>query len=262
MVDIHSHILPGIDDGARTVEDSRQMVQMAYEAGTTVLVASPHADSQYRYDADLVDRLLAEAQAAAPDGIRLVRACDFHLMYDNVEDAMRHPTRYTIGGKCYLLMELSDITIFPNTSELWSRLEEAGMRIILTHPERNPLLRQRPELIEEWVSQGRYMQITAASLLGLFGPKARLFARHLLDHGLAHFVASDAHDVRARQPRLDQAYEWLAKYYSPELAELLCVEHPMAAVEGRTLDLQRFPPRAEVKKTSWLGRIFGFGGRS
>lgn len=262
MVDIHSHFLPGIDDGARTVEDSRQMVRMAHESGTTVLAASPHADSQYRYDPDVVDRLLDEARAEAPDGIRLVRACDFHLMYDNVEDALRHPSRYTIDGKCYLLMELSDLTIFPNTSTLWSRLEDAGMRIILTHPERNPLLRQRPELIEEWVSQGRYMQITAASLLGLFGPKARQFARQMLDYGLAHFVASDAHDLRARQPRLDQAYEWLSKNYSAELAQLLCIEHPLAAVEGRPLDLQRFPPRVEVKKTSWFGRIFGFGGRT
>ncbi len=260
MVDIHSHFLHGIDDGARTVEDSRQMVRMAREHGTTVLVASPHADSQYRYEPEVVDRLLAEARAEAPEGIRLVRACDFHLMYDNVEDALRHPSRYTIDGKCYLLMELSDLTIFANTSALWTRLEEAGMRIILTHPERNPLLRQRLELIEEWVSQGRYMQVTASSLLGLFGPKALHFSRQLLDRGLAHFVASDAHDLRGRPPRLDQAFEWLSRYYTPKLARLLCIEHPAAVVEGRPLDLASFPPSAEVKKSSLLGRFFRSNG--
>lgn len=261
MVDIHSHFLHGIDDGARTVEDSRQMVRMAREHGTTILVGSPHADSQYHYDPEVVDRLLEEARAEAPEGIRLVRACDFHLMYDNVEDALRNPSRYTIDGKSYLLMELSDLTIFANTGALWSRLEDAGMRIILTHPERNPLLRQRVEQVEEWVSQGRYMQVTASSLLGLFGPKALQFARLLLDRGLAHFVASDAHDLRGRPPRLDAAFDWLSKEYSPELARLLCIEHPLAAVEGRPLDLTSFPPKREAKSGSFLSRLFGGGSR-
>lgn len=260
MVDIHSHFLPGIDDGARSAEISRDMVRMAHEHGTRILVASPHADSQYRYDPDTVDRLLDEARAEAPEGIRLVRASDFHLMFDNVEDALRHPNRYTIDGKCYLLMELSDLTIFGNTSALWSQLEGAGMRIILTHPERNPLLRQRLELVEEWVSEGRYMQLTASSLLGLFGPKALAFSRQLLDRGLAHFVASDAHDLKSRPPRLDVAFEWLSKNYSEELARLLCIDHPLAAVEGRPLDLSSFPPKGETKAKSWLGRLFGGGG--
>lgn len=234
------------------------MVEMAHEHGTTILVASPHADSQYRYDPGQVDRLLAEAQAAAPEGIQLVRGCDFHLMYDNVQDALAHPERYTIAGKCYLLMELSDLTIFANTSSLWTRLEEAGMKIILTHPERNSLLRQRLEQIEEWVAQGRYMQVTASSLLGLFGPKALDFSRKLLDRGLVHFVASDAHDLRGRPPRLDQAHAWLSRHYSPELAQLLCLDHPLAVVEGRPLDLSVFPPKAEQKaKGSLFARLFG-----
>lgn len=256
MVDIHSHFLHGIDDGARSVEDSRQMVRLARECGTRILVASPHADSQYRYEPETVERLLGEARAEAPEGIGLVRACDFHLMYDNVEDALRHPSRYTIDGKCYLLMELSDLTIFANTSLLWSRLEEAGMRIILTHPERNALLRQRLPLIEEWVAQGRYMQLTASSLLGHFGPKALEFSRTLLDRGLAHFVASDAHDLRGRPPRLDAAFDWLSRNYSPELARLLCSEHPLAAVEGRPLALDGFPPAA-AQGRSWWRRLWG-----
>ncbi len=257
MVDIHSHFLPGIDDGAQTAEQSNLMVQMAQSHGTRILVASPHADVQFRYDPDQVDRLLEEARSVAPAGIRLVRACDFHLMADNIEAALKDPARYTINGKCYLLMELSDLTIFANTSELWSRLEDAGMRIILTHPERNPLLRQRIGLIEEWVGEGRFMQLTASSLLGLFGPKALAFSRQLLDRGLAHFVASDAHDLRARPPRLDLAFAWLSRHYSEELAKRLCIDHPLAAVEGSAIDLSDFPPSAPASKPSLLRRLFG-----
>ncbi|MBL0156752.1 MAG: exopolysaccharide biosynthesis protein [Bryobacterales bacterium] len=247
MIDIHSHILPGIDDGALSMSETIEMIEIARATGTTALVASPHADTQYSYEPERIEELLAEARAQAGPGIALVRGCDFHLMLSNIEAALKNPSRYTIGGKCYVLMELSDMLIFPNTGAIWTELEAAGMRIILTHPERNPLLRQRLELIEEWVAQGRYMQVTAQSLLGVFGPKAYEFAVRLLDRGLVHFLASDGHNVRHRPPRLDQGFEWVARKYSPRLAQLLCVEHPRAVLAGEPLDLSEFPPTREKR---------------
>jgi protein-tyrosine phosphatase len=242
MVDIHSHFLPAIDDGAKNLEESLAMLALARQHGTRVLVASPHADTQYRYHPETVERLLAELRALTGPGLELVRGCEFHLTWDNLEDALAHPARYTIGGHNYLLMELSDLRIFPNTSEQWDSLERAGMSIILAHPERNPLIRDRFELIEEWAGAGRYMQVTGSSLLGHSGPQARDFACRMLDRGLVHFIASDGHDLRGRPPRLDLAFEWLARHYGPELAGLLCVDHPLRAVEGRPLDLSAFPP--------------------
>lgn len=258
MVDIHSHVLPGLDDGSKSMEETVEMIRMARDHGTTVLVASPHADTQYTYDAARVDALLDQARALAGPGIQLVRGCDFHLMFDNIEAALRAPKLYTINQKGYLLMELSDLTIFPNTGALWSQLEGAGMKIILTHPERNPLLRQRLELIEEWVGQGRYMQVTGQSLTGLFGKKAADFARQLLDKGLVHFIASDAHDLKGRPPRLDLAFQWLCDHYSPRLAELLCLVHPAAAIRGEALDLSEFPPPVKAaKKSGLLSKLLG-----
>lgn len=255
MIDIHSHILPGLDDGARSMDETVEMLEIARASGTSAIVASPHADTQFTYHPDRIEALLSEARRLVGDGITLVRGCDFHLMTANLDDALRNPARYTIGGKCYLLMELSDMVVFPNTGALWSELEAAGMRIILTHPERNPLLRQRLELIEEWVAQGRYMQVTAQSLLGVFGPKAFDFAKKMLDRGLVHFLASDAHNVRHRPPRLDQGFEWLSRNYSPRLAELLCEVHPGAVLAGEPLDLTGFPPR--VERRGLLSRLLG-----
>jgi protein-tyrosine phosphatase len=260
VIDIHSHILPGIDDGAGSMTETVEMIELARAAGTTALVATPHADTQFAYDPELIEDLLAEARSLAGPGIALVRGCDFHLMLSNVQSALKDPARYTIGGKGYLLMELSDMLIFPNTSQLWAELEAAGMKIILTHPERNPLLRQRIELIEEWVSQGRYMQVTAQSLLGVFGPRAFDFAKKLLDRGLVHFLASDAHNLVHRPPRLDQGFDWVARHYSPRLAQLLCVEHPRAVLAGEALDLSEFPP--PVEKRSLLDRLLRRGGAS
>ena len=257
MVDIHSHVLPGIDDGSRSMEETVEMIRMAEAHGTTVLVASPHADTQYQYDAAKVEALIEEAQTLAGPGVKLLRACDFHLMFDNIEAALRDPMLYTVNQKGYLLMELSDLTIFPNTGDLWRQLEDAGMKIILTHPERNALLRQRLPLIEEWVAQGRYMQVTGQSLTGLFGKKAEEFCRQLLDKGLVHFVASDAHDLKGRPPRLDIAFQWIADNYSPRLAELLFIDHPTAVIQGEPLDLKDFPPPLEPRKRGFWSKLFG-----
>lgn len=256
MVDIHTHILPGVDDGAETLEETLEMVELARAHGTKILAATPHADPQYLFEPGRVQELLAEVRLKAGEGVRLVAGCDFHLTFDNVEAALARPGDYALNGKSYLLMELSDMVIFPNTGEMWSRLEGAGLKIILTHPERNPLLRQRIGLIREWVEQGRYMQVTAQSITGQFGPKAAEFARQMLNEGLVHFVASDAHDLRGRPPRMDLAFEKLAEDYSPRLAEMLCVEFPGCAVEGQALDLKGFPPGQKGRKTFW-SRLFG-----
>lgn len=252
MIDIHSHILPGIDDGARDWDDTLALLRVARDAGTTDIVASPHADTKYVFDSTKVDDLLDEARRKAPDGLRLHRGCDFHLMYDNIAAALRDPSRFTINGGRYLLVELSDMVIFPNTGEMYSQLEQAGMTIILTHPERNPLIRQRLELIERWVSEHRLMQLTASSLLGLWGPKALAFSRTLLDRGLVHFIASDGHDLRVRPPRLDLAREWVDKNYGNELSRLLFAEHPKAVIDNRPIELANFPPRKPVAARSGL----------
>ncbi len=256
MVDIHTHILPGLDDGAETMQDTLAMVEAARSFGTTVLAATPHADPQFRFEPAAVLGLLAEVRTKIGGAPKLVSGCDFHLSFDNVEAALLRPSDFALNGRNYLLMELSDLVIFPNTGELWSRLEAAGLRIVLTHPERNPLLRQRIGLIREWVEQGRFMQVTAQSVTGHFGSKAEEFARQMLNEGLVHFVASDAHDLRNRPPRLDLAFARLSEDYSPRLAELLCIEFPGCAVEGQPLDLKGFPPQQKGRRTFW-SRLFG-----
>ena len=254
MIDIHSHILPGIDDGSPSMEHTVELLKLARETGTEIIVASPHSDNQYTYVPSRVDELIAEAQALAGDGIRIVRGCDFHLMTENILNALSQPHNYTINRGPYVLMELSDMHIFPNTSQIWDQLEAAGMRIILTHPERNLILQNKIEKIERWVEEGRYMQVTAQSLLGQFGQHAQKVAFHLLDHGLCHFVASDGHDIQGRPPRLDIVHRWLSERYAPELAQLLLVDNPRAAVDGGPVEFE--VPRFR-RRTGLLGRLFG-----
>lgn len=253
MVDIHSHILPGLDDGAHDMNESVAMVRMAGETGTTDIVATPHADLQYRYHPGLVRKLIDEVQAASGPQPRIHQGCDFHVHIDNVEDAVLHPGRYTVNGKNYLLVELDDV-IHTATPEYFERLEKAGMKLILTHPERNARIRETPALVREWVSAGRLMQVTAQSLLGRFGPQVSTFSRRLIDDGLVHFIASDAHNTHDRIPVLSTARQWVESQYSDTLAHLLFEAHPRAVIEGRRIELSGFPPQ---RKSLW-SRLFSW----
>ena len=213
------------------------MVRMAAEHGTTALVATPHANLDYTFEPELIAERLAQVSDAAGNVLRLYSGCDFHLMFENIEDALNNPSKYTINHKNYLLVEFSDLMIFQNTPEIFSRLASAGMIPIVTHPERNALLRQRLDQIESWVTAGATVQVTGQSLIGNFGSKAQKFCRELLDRGLVQFVASDAHDCQRRPPRMDQARAWLVENYGESAAEVLCEINPGATLKGDPLEV-------------------------
>lgn len=248
MVDIHSHILWGLDDGARTFEDSVAMVEMAAAAGTTDIVATPHADQEYSFQPELIAERAAELRKAVGEKIRIHTGCDFHLKLDNIQDALANPTKYSVNGKGWLLVEFSDMMIFPNTEQIFSQLRGAGMGVIVTHPERNWLLRKDVSRLERWVQQGAYMQVTGQSLEGLFGSDVRKFAEELLDRGLVHFLASDAHDLKMRTTRLDGTKKLVTERYGTEYAEALLELHPRAVVEGKAMDQGPMAPPEKPKR--------------
>jgi protein-tyrosine phosphatase len=235
MIDIHSHVLPGLDDGSPSLEESLRMVRVAAEAGTTDLVATPHANLQYSFDPEVVEQKLTELAVASGDAVRLHYGCDFHFYYDNIQDALAHPAKYTINHRNYLLVEFSDLLIAKTTDEVFARMLDARIVPILTHPERNYLLHRRLDKIQSWVGQGCLVQVTAQSLLGRFGSEARRVCRELIQRGLAHFVASDGHDSQDRPPRLDLAYEQVTRRYGGAVAERLFLTNPRAAIDGEPL---------------------------
>ncbi len=225
-------MLFGLDDGARTLDDSLAMIRMAAAHGTTDLVATPHSNLEYRFDPELIAARLAQVREACGEALRIYTGCDFHLSYENIQDAIEHPRKYTVNQQNYLLVEFSELLIFRNTDDIFARLDEAGMIPVITHPERNGLLRQRVEEIARWVAQGARLQLTGQSLTGGFGRRAQEFARELLDRKLAHVVASDGHDCERRPPVMDQAFAWLQEHYGQALAEALCISNPRAALTG------------------------------
>ncbi len=254
MVDIHSHILSGLDDGARTFEDSIAMLHLAAGSGTTDIVATPHANTQFTFDPDLIGRKIAELQDAAGPIPRIHRGCDFHLTLENIQDALANPGKYAINHLCYLLVEFSDLLIPRTTQEIFDRLMGAGLTPIVTHPERNALLHTRLDQLQSWVENGALVQVTAGSLLGNFGRAAKSVAHDLMHRNLVHFIASDAHDTRHRTPVLRDAYQYVEKTWNPGLAKLLFTTAPQAAIEGDEILL--LDPEPAPRKKKWYR--FGF----
>ncbi len=245
MIDIHHHLLPGIDDGSRDIAISVAMVQMAVDEGITHIVATPHANHAYSYDRARNQALLDEVRAALPaataERITLGLGCDFHLNFENVEDAQKNRDRYTINGTEYLLIELPDFNIPTRIEEVLYNLRVAGLTPILTHPERNQTLQRTPERLQEWIASGLLVQVTAGSVTGTFGSKAKDMAWSLLRSGSVHFLATDAHDTLRRPPKMLEAWQQVEKRMGKAVADQVCVNNPLSVFEGRPL-----PPSAMV----------------
>jgi protein-tyrosine phosphatase len=230
------------------------MLRIAAECGTTDIVATPHSNLDFTYDPVEVNKKLAEVLAAAGPIPRVHRGCDLHLSFDNIQKALEDPTRFTINGRGFLLVEFPDFTIFRTTGEIFDTLLGAGMVPIVTHPERNTELQQRITELAGWVEKGCLLQVTAQSLLGRFGERANKFSDKLLKRGLVHVVASDAHDCEDRTPDLSGANAYIARHFGAETAELLLVHNPGRILLGEPVSSMDVGAAASEKKWYRLWR--------
>ena len=263
MIDIHCHILPGLDDGAESIEIACAMAEMAIEDGVTHIVGTPHASSSFPFNPGLIRLRKEELQARFEGRLAFATGCDFHMSFENLQEIRSDAARFTINQKNYLLIEFADYSIPPSMDQALHRLQLARLHPIVTHPERNPLVRAQPERLLTWLRQGCYVQITAQSLHGKWGTAAQERAEEWMRAGAVHFIASDAHNVTTRPPRLKETYELIAKNYGEEKARALLVENPLAAFEGRPLpyvpEINDDPAKSDgATAGSWRKRFWPF----
>src|SRR5438094_360986 len=201
MVDLHCHILPGLDDGPDTMEESLEMVETAIADGITHVVATPHSSDKFWFDFPQVRRLRDELQGRIGNRLKIATGCDFHLNPENLALLRKQPRQYCINQHDYLLLEFNEVSIPPAMDKTLHAMQLSGLRLIITHPERNAILRTHPERLKEWVRRGCFAQVTGAALTGGFGPTAQQIGLQWLGEGIVHFVASAAPPV-ARVKRI------------------------------------------------------------
>jgi protein-tyrosine phosphatase len=235
MVDVHCHILPGLDDGPETMDESLAMAEAAIADGITHVVATPHSSSEFAFNFSRLSRLRETLQTEIGDRLTLATGCDFHLNPENLQALRARPSEFCINQRDYLLVEFNEISIPPAMDDTLHGLQLRGIRPIITHPERNGILRRQPQRLAKWVHLGCFVQVTAGSLTGAFGPRAQEDSLCWIAQGLVHLVATDAHNTKRRPLRLSPAYDVVAGQFGDEKASALFLHNPLAAFEGREL---------------------------
>jgi protein-tyrosine phosphatase len=246
MIDLHCHVLPGIDDGPATIESSLALARAAAAGGTRVLVATPHVSWRYRNHAQIIARLVDELNARladegvlSPGGAPLeVRTGAEVALTQIAEIEPAELGRLTLGGGEWLLVEPPFTPAAPHLDEILLALGRDSRRVVVAHPERCPAFQRDRQMLERLVGEGFLTSVTAGSFGGSFGGEARRCALALARDGLLHNVASDAHDHVHRPPAI--AAELEAVGLGP-LTQWLT-----EAVPGAILDGGEIPPRPDL----------------
>ena len=247
MVDIHAHILPGLDDGADRTHTSLRMAELAVRSGVTDLIATPHSNQSGRFENYASEELEAQFQRLK-DAVRRERLeLRLHLGMEvfatsDMAELYREGKLLTLAGSRYLLMEFGFHDDAYYMERVLRDVMDAGVMPILAHPERYQALQALPDIMVDWVRAGVHMQINKGSLSGFFGKDSFLLAVTMLEHDLASFVASDAHRADQRTPVLRDTYHWIADHYSERLADRLLRRNPERVLRNEPLiECSAFP---------------------
>lgn len=239
MIDIHSHILPGLDDGPQTMEESIQMCRIAYQDGIRTIVATPHTlNGVYQNGRSIilskVEELCSEFRTQNSElPLKILPGSDVRLCETTLQQVDQGEA-VTIGdGGKYIMIEFPSQAIPYQAERILFQLLGRGLIPIISHPERNLEIGRRHERYDEIIKMGCFGQVTAMSLTGEFGPKVRQWAEKLLKSWLVHFIASDAHSGNGRPPILSAAVKAAAKIVGKKEAEKMVTEYPKAILEGR-----------------------------
>lgn len=243
MIDLHLHLLPGVDDGPETLAHALAMCRQAHTDGCVALVATPHQrrDEWHTDDPAPLAAALAELAAASGGLPSLYLGAEVRVDSELLADLER-PGRAgvrTLAGSRYLLLELDPDGIGPEPVELVAELGRRGFAPIVAHPEVTPFLWSEADLIERLIEAGALLQVTAMSVSGQFGRAVRDRVWSLLEQDLVHFVASDAHRPDWRPPGLARARALIAERLGAEVAQRLTLSNAMAVIEDRALEAGR-----------------------
>jgi protein-tyrosine phosphatase len=262
MIDLHTHILPGLDDGIESAEQSVEFARMAAADGVRLMVATPHCkEGQWFNDRETVLGEVAKLRTLLNDAgvdLAIEPGAEVHLCEDLVERIRdgRAPTLADNGRT--LLLELS-LTQYPvDLENLIFQLKLAGIEPLFAHPERIRYFQDDIGRYEEAIRLGGWGQITTGSILGLFGHETQEFSEEILRKGLVHVLASDSHNLRGRRPVLSEALRATIPIVGERRASALCHEGPRALLDGREPVL----PEVEGERSargSFLSRWFRRG---
>jgi protein-tyrosine phosphatase len=252
MIDIHCHILPGIDDGPKDLVGSLEMAKAAVAEGITTIIATPHFNNKYENEKSLIldaVKLLNEELQKNSIPLTILPGQEPRIYGEIVEDYQAGKILTMNNGYNYIFIELPSNHVPRFTEQIVYDIQVEGLHPVIVHPERNSELIERPEKLYQLVKNGASTQVTASSLVGYFGKNIQKFSRQIIEANMGHFIASDAHNVTSRGFKMNEATDFIKQnygieqlYYFHENAELL--------VKGQVIYRDIPEP---IKKKKFLG---------
>lgn len=241
MIDIHAHILPGVDDGAKNWEQSLEMARMAVEDGITVMVATPHLfkgrtiDLSQVNDKGLILQHVAQLRHRLYEEkipLEIIPGCDFPLSFESLKFLDEGRALTINDANRYLLLELPDTSLPPAMEEICFHLQSKGITPIITHPERHMIIQEMPYKLKRLIDLGCLVQMTGNSLTGWFGRRVKKISRQLVKLGYVHLLATDAHDPKGRPPLLCEAVTELSRLVGEKRARAMVNDIPEKIIAG------------------------------
>ncbi|MBE5965882.1 MAG: hypothetical protein E7255_02770 [Lachnospiraceae bacterium] len=238
FVDIHSHILPGVDDGAGDIEEAICMLAIAYEQGIRIMIATPHYSAgRDNIAADELKKITKEVGLAVHNaGLDIQLVLGNELLYSmDLVDALDKGEALTMDGTRYILVEFLPSTSFQEIKSGLNHCIYSGYIPILAHAERYRSLRAQPERVEELIRLGVYIQLNLSSLVGGIAKQSVHFAHKLIKRGWVHFLGTDAHGVERRPPVIENALGYLYRRYGEDIIQQLLWDNPLRMLEDKPL---------------------------
>lgn len=248
MIDIHSHILPNIDDGARSVEETFELIKEAEEAGFEAIVSTSHYMEGY-YETDVPEReiwinIIHQKLQEKNKNIKLYLGNEIYLT-ENMISLLEEGKASTINDTSYVLFEMP-LNVEPfNLYNMIYEMMQQKIVPILAHPERYTFVQQDPELIYDLIEKGVLMQANYASITGYYGKKAQMIVKKLLENNMIHFLGSDVHRVGTIYPKIPEILEQLATIIGEEKLEELTTSNPKLVLQNKRIDIEE-PNKIEL----------------
>lgn len=258
MVDIHCHILPGVDDGALTLEESLAMCELAAADGIGTIVATPHMfDGVHQTpEKSLIQARMAELRQRLNGLLEILPGGEVRYSYEIFQEVPDPQTKIRLNGTSYMLLEFPFQAVPPNIEMTIFQILNAGITPVIAHPERNKRIQEKPEVLADLVERGAFAQLDAGSLTKSFGPEPYQSAKRIVEAGLAHFIATDAHHQDRRRPNLSSAVAVAADIGGIEYARAMVLANPTALIQDRgipyQLECDMDALRGKRRKKSWF----------
>jgi len=265
MIDLHSHILPGLDDGARNTGESLEMARIAERDGVEKIVATPHLfrGNFIHEDLSIIEKKRSElSQALKENNIRveILAGAEVHISHNLIDKIRENRENLVLGESSYMFVEFPSDLVFSGAKNLFFELMSEGINPIIAHPERNSVFIHNPSLLYELIQMGGLSQANSGSFSGLYGRRVEEAVLHFLKLNLIHFIASDSHNTHSVVSRLSEAVKVARMIIGEEETRALVKDNPQAVLDDKDIPYLPEPINPKEKEKSFkinIPNIFG-----